>query len=213
MRAADDRSAALADNVGNDRVELDVGRLQRLLQPLNMAGLLMDKLLACAQQLSQLLHFLFGHKTAADQPVGQQVGDPGCIADIGLAARYILDVSGVRQNEFESPIAENIPDGLPVNPSRLHGHMAATLLAEPRQQTQQPGRGRLEGFDFPSNPIALSQAHACHYSVLVNVETGATRVNDFRQSSLHARRQHRDLMDEFSYTGSGGIRAPWHNKG
>jgi hypothetical protein len=87
-------------NVGDDRVELDVGALQRLLQPLDMTDLLPDQLLAGAQQLTQFLDLLIRNKTAANQAVGQQVGDPRRIADIRLPTRNILDVSGIRQNQL-----------------------------------------------------------------------------------------------------------------
>src|SRR5215472_10067946 len=123
-QSLDHRPPAPADNVGDDRVELDVGALQRLLQPLDMTGLLPDQLLAGAQQLTQFLDLLIRNKTAANQAVGQQVGDPRRIADIRLPTGNILDVSGIRQNQFEIAVAQNVPDRLPVkrrSPPWPHG--------------------------------------------------------------------------------------------
>src|SRR6202011_1734702 len=148
-----------------------------------MAGLLPDQLLAGPQQLAQFLDLLFRHKAAADQPVGQQVGNPSRIADIGLATRYILDMSGIGQDELEIAIAQNVPHRLPVYSGRLHGRMGAALLAQPRQQAQQPGRCRLETFNLARDLVARSQAHARHYRLLVNIKTGATRMNDLHQPS------------------------------
>ena len=68
---------------------------------------------ARAQQLAQFLDLLLGNKTAANQTVGQQVGDPSRIADIGLTTGNIFDVSGIRQNQLEIAVAENVPDRLP----------------------------------------------------------------------------------------------------
>jgi hypothetical protein len=107
-------------------------------QPLDMAALLPPQLLAGAQQLSQFLDLLVRNKTTTDQAVCQQVGDPGCIADIGLTTGNIFNVSGIRQNQFEIAVAQNVPNRLPVNAGRLHGHMGATHLGQPRQQEQQP---------------------------------------------------------------------------
>jgi hypothetical protein len=45
--------------------------------------------------------------------VGQQIGDPSRITDIGLTTRNIFDVSGIRQNQLEIAVAENVPDRLP----------------------------------------------------------------------------------------------------
>src|SRR6516164_4138110 len=63
-----------------------------------MAALLPPQLLARAQQLAQFLELLLRNKTAANQAVGQQIGDPGRVADIGLTTGNIFDVSGIRQN-------------------------------------------------------------------------------------------------------------------
>jgi hypothetical protein len=65
-----------------------------------MTDLLPDQLLAGAQQLTQFLDLLIRNKTAANQAVGQQVGDPRRIADIRLPTGNILDVSGIRQNQL-----------------------------------------------------------------------------------------------------------------
>ncbi len=54
-------------DVGDRRVELDVGILQRPLQPLDVAGALTYQLLAGAQQAALLLRRGVGDETAADQ--------------------------------------------------------------------------------------------------------------------------------------------------
>ena len=55
----DDRPTAFAHDVGNHRIQLDVGVFERLLQPLDMAGLLADQFVARAQQRAQILRLGF----------------------------------------------------------------------------------------------------------------------------------------------------------
>jgi hypothetical protein len=86
------------------------------------------------------LPLLLQSKTSADQTVCQKVGDPDRIADIGLATRNIVYVSGIGQNQLEIAVTQNVPDRRPVDPGRLHGYMGATHIGQPRQQEQQPRR-------------------------------------------------------------------------
>jgi len=80
--------------------------------------------------------------------MSQQVGDPSRIADIGLTTRDILDVSGIRQNQLEIAVTQNVPNWLPVDAGCFHGHMGATHLRQPRQQEQQPASRGLEAPNF-----------------------------------------------------------------
>ena len=92
--------------------------------------------------------------------------------------------------------------------------MGATLLGQPRQQEQQPGRRGLEAPDFAGDFAVQYQAHARHNGLLVNVETTTTPVNDFHLlPPPKARRQRGDLIDELYQTCSGRTGAPWHNQG
>jgi len=77
--------AGQAHHIGDDRVELDVGIFECPLQPLDMAAGLPHQLLAGAQQVAHLLGLLIRHKAAADQTVGQQIGQPGGVVDVGPA--------------------------------------------------------------------------------------------------------------------------------
>ena len=75
------------------RVELDVGLFQRLLDALDVAGLLAADLLAAdllagAQQRAEFLLRLVRHEAGPDQPARQQIGDPHGIVHVGLPARH-----------------------------------------------------------------------------------------------------------------------------
>src|ERR1700720_3736433 len=83
-QALDHCPTAEAHDVRDDRVELDVGVLQRLLPPWDMAAALAHQLLAGAQQIAHLLGLLVRYKTAPDQAVRQKVGQPGGVVHIGL---------------------------------------------------------------------------------------------------------------------------------
>ena len=76
--------------------ELDVCILQRLLKSLDMAASLANELLAGAQQVAQDLSVGIRHEAAADQTMGEKIGQPSRIVDVGLAARHVFHVFGVR---------------------------------------------------------------------------------------------------------------------
>src|SRR5919204_6261083 len=58
-----------AEHLARDRGELDPRVLQRLLQPLDLAGALLDLRLAITGQIPQLADLPRRHETRPDQPV------------------------------------------------------------------------------------------------------------------------------------------------
>jgi hypothetical protein len=67
----EDGASARPGDVGQHRGEFEVGVLQRLLQPLHVAGPLADQLLAGAQQGAQRLGGRVRHEAGPHQPVGE----------------------------------------------------------------------------------------------------------------------------------------------
>src|SRR3974377_1447454 len=132
----DHRPTADAQDVGDDRVKLDVAVLQRLLQPLNMGRPRANQVLWGAQQGPQLLGRTIGHKAAADQAVSGQLGKPGRIVHVGLATGHGLHMRGVGQHQFELTVREDMPDRLPIDPRGFHGRERASLFRKPRRQVQ-----------------------------------------------------------------------------
>ena len=114
--------------------ELDVSIFQRLLQSLDVAAFLADKLFAGAQQAPQHLRFGIWHEAAPDQAMGQEIGQPGRVVDVGFAARHVLDVPGVRQHQLKISVTEDMPDWLPVDARGFHGHMGALFRGQPVRQ-------------------------------------------------------------------------------
>jgi hypothetical protein len=61
--------------------------------------------------VAQFLGLLIRHKTAADQAMGQQIGEPGGVIHIGLAPRHILDVRRDRQHQLNIAVAQDVHTG------------------------------------------------------------------------------------------------------
>ena len=68
--------------------------------------------------------------------MGQQIGDPASVADVGFAPRHVLDLCWVSQDQLEVPV-EHVPDRLPIHARCLHGDVSATVLFEPVHEFQQ----------------------------------------------------------------------------
>src|SRR3954454_24048016 len=84
----------LAHHVRCDAVELDAGVFERLVQPVDLAGALLDLRLAIAREVAQLADRLRAHEARLPaQPRG--------VGDVGLASRHLLDMAGVDQQALE----------------------------------------------------------------------------------------------------------------
>jgi hypothetical protein len=172
----DHRPTGQAHDIGDDRIELDVGILQCLLKALDMAAPFAHELLAGTQQSAQLLRRGIRHKAAADQPMRHQIGQPGGIVDIGLASRDVLNVPGIGQYQGKIAVAQNVPNRLPVDPGCLHRHVRDPLAGQPFRQSQEVPCRRLE------RPHLHHVTRASHHRLLVDVETGAMRMQHFHGS-------------------------------
>ena len=179
--------SAYSQNVADHRVELDVGLFERLLDPLDMAGLLAGQLLACAQQRTQFLGRLVRNEARPDQPAGQQIGDPCRVVHVGLSAGHVLDVRRIGDDQLECAVAQDVPDRLPVDAGRLHRHVRAARCRQPVQQRLKAGRRCLER---PALALDLSLRHDPHTGNdlrLVDVQAGNPLMHDFHLSLRHTR--------------------------
>ena len=190
------RPAALAQQLGHDAVELDVGVLERLLQPQHVARPLAHQLLAGAQERAQLPGRAVRDEAGADQAVRQQLGQPGRVVHVRLAARDALDLGGVGQDQGEAALGQDVPDRLPVDAGRLHRDAGAAVLRQPRGELQQARGGGGEGADLAGDPAAGGEAHGGDHGRLVDVEAGAAGIEDLHRSLLSARRRRGALVGE-----------------
>ena len=136
-----------AEHVRGDRVQLDPGVLQRLLDPLALAGVGLDEPFAVAGQVPQLADRRRGHEAAPQQAVFEQLGQPLGVQDVALAAGQDLHVVGVDQLQLERPLLEHVPDRFPVRAGGFHRDLGDALGGEPvGHRLQRAGeRGRTCG--------------------------------------------------------------------
>jgi hypothetical protein len=171
------RPARDAQDVSGDRVQLDAGVLQGLLDPLDLGAMGLDEPLAVAGQIPQLADLRRGHEAAAQQPTLQQLTQPGGITDIGLAAGQDLDVAGVDQQQLEPALFQHIPDRLPVLAGGLHHHLGDALGLQPVRQGLQAGGERRVGADLlaatpatPTDTSSIRDADAGHHLILADIQ-------------------------------------------
>ena len=172
------RAPALAQDVAEHDAELEVGVLQHLLDALDVRGALAHELLARARQRAQLLHRRRRHEAGADQAVGQQIGQPHRVVDVGLAPGHVLHVRGVGQHQLEVAF-EHMPHRLPVHAGGLHRDVLDAEGVEPVGQLQQARGGGGKGAHFLQRRAVAGDAHAGHDRLLVHVQSRAARVDDF----------------------------------
>ena len=88
-----------------------------------------------------------GTKLGAQQPVGQQLGDPLGVLDVGLAARHLLDVRGIDHQDSEAAL-QQVVDRLPELAGALHRDVGDLQAEQPGDQVEQLGGGRAERADM-----------------------------------------------------------------
>jgi hypothetical protein len=105
----------------------------------------------------------------------QQLGQPGSVGDVGLAAGQDLDVAGVDQQQVEPALLQHIPDRLPVLAGGLHHHLGDILGRQPvGQPLQLTAEGGKRADLLPALPTGAWAAHACHHLLFGHVQPGAT---------------------------------------
>ena len=193
----DDPPSAGAHDIGDHRVEFDIGFRQRLLDPLHVPRLLAYQLLAGAGQRTQLLH-LFGRDEARlDQPAGQKVGDPRRVVDVGLAPGDVLDVRRIGDDQFELPFAQDLEHRHPIDARRLHRHVRAPAFFQPRSQFRKRLRRGRKGPALPLRLAVRHNPHTSHHRVLVYIKACYSLIQDIHDLLLYSlRRRHRCLSEK-----------------
>jgi hypothetical protein len=145
----------------------------------------LDQPLAVAGQVPQLADGRRRHEAAPQQPVLQQLAQPGRVAHVGLAAGQDLHVPGVDQQQLEAPLFQHIPDGLPVLAGRLQHHLGDLVVLEPGGQGLQTGAEGDEAAQFLATPArAIGHANTGHDLVLADVEPGAAFIDHLHRRHL-----------------------------
>ena len=163
-----------AQHVGGDRVQLDAGILQGLLDPLALRGMGLDQPLAVAGQVPQLPDRGRGHEAAPQQPVLEQLGQPLGVQTSLLRPGRILTWWALTSFSSKPALLQHVPDRLPVRAGGLHHHLGDALGGQPvghRLQPRGEGRERPGLLGRPARPSG--SAHAGHHLVLADVHPGA----------------------------------------
>ena len=190
------RAAAHAHDVGQHRGELEVGVLQRLLDPLDVAGLLAHQLLAGAQQRAHLLGRRLRHEAGADQTVRQQIGQPGASATSVLRPGTFLTCAALARISVNSPstgCARPASSRRRSPPSRR-----GCSRSRPARRTAPAGPASWCRRCGPRSVAAPSPAtrDTRDNRVLVHVEAGAARIENVHGSLRLLRRRRRAPLDQ-----------------
>jgi hypothetical protein len=178
------------EDVRRDAVQLDVGVLQRLVQPVGLALALSDLRLAIPGKQAQRPHRLGRHEAALQQAGLGQLTQPLRVADVRLAARYLLDVAGVDQQQLEV-VFEDVPDRLPVHARGLHHDLRNAMGRQPITQRQQPTDRRLKlRHKRHADPALIGDAHARHDRRLVHIQGRRTLHDHVHPAPLLRRDEH-----------------------
>ena len=103
-----------AEDVGGDRRQLDPGVFEQLLQPLYLTGAFPGDRSARPSQITKLPDRLGWHERGPHQTVRAELGQPGRVGDIGLAAREVFHVPRIDQQHIEPRVLQQVVERLPV---------------------------------------------------------------------------------------------------
>src|SRR3984893_2868486 len=152
------------------------------------------ELAAIAYQIAQLTDCARGDKTRTQEPILQQLRQPGRVTDVGLATRHPLDIRRIDQQQREA-LLQYVKHRFPVDPGRLHRNMAHALRAQPVMRTQQLIAGPAEAANLLGELAAWAvDPHTCGQRGLVHVNPAAAPID-----SLHGRPPLRRCAGAYSH--------------
>ena len=153
--------------------ELEARFLQDLLQAVDLAGAFLDLLFAIPCEIPQIANRHRRHKTAAQQPVLQQLGNPRAVLHVRFPTGHMLEVLGVDEQHGE-PILQHVEDRLPVDPRALHRDVRHRQALKPVTQSQQVRRrGAKRVSDHLASPRPVRDPRRGHHAPFVHVQSCA----------------------------------------
>ena len=118
-------------HIRHDRGQLDPGRLQRFLQPLDLRGAGLDRLHPVPCQVPHLPEILTGQVGAGQQPALVQIQQPDRVFRVGLMTLQRLGVRRVDHHHLgEIQLAQRVIHRVGIHPGRLHHHVRDTAAAQ-----------------------------------------------------------------------------------
>ena len=98
-------------------------------------------------------------KASSKQAIGVQLAQPCCIAYVGLAARDILGVASIHQNDLEAVLLQNLISRYPVDTRGLHGDAGDPAGFEPVSEIVQIVGKSPEGADWHVISVRVDGGH------------------------------------------------------
>jgi hypothetical protein len=137
-----------------------------LVQPVDLPSALLDLGLAIPGQVAQLPDRLGRYEVGAQQPGLDQPAQPLRIANIGLAARHLLDVPRVDQQTLEL-VLQDRPRRLPIHAAGLHRHVGDPKRGQPIAEPQKPRHRRSELLHM----LLAGNSHARRHRRLIHIQS------------------------------------------
>ena len=138
----------VADHARQEEVHLD----QRFLHPLDVGAGVLDERVPMAQQGAEGEDRGDGPEAAAQEAHAVEFAQPLTVLDIALAARHVLDVARVDEQDLEPARLEDVVDRDPVDAGGFHGDTGDATGTEPVGQAlevRREGPERLHGDRIP----------------------------------------------------------------
>ena len=181
----DQSSPRDAKDVRHRSRQLHVGVLQGLMNPVLLRRQGLQEAAPAPGQIPQVSLLDRRHVAPLNQAAPQELGQPLGVPLIGLPARDILDLAGVRQQQLELLALEDVPDRPPEDAGGLHRHHRDCLLLQPIGQFQKSSHGGTEGPQLTSrSAFQSSLQHASHHRLLVHVQSRAALDYGIHRPSL-----------------------------
>ena len=135
-----------------------------------------------AYQVPKLSDICGRDKTSVKQIVLEDVRNPFFVPLVGFLAFDCFCVFGMGKNQIACWL-KNIPDRNPIFPCGFHANIPAVVLGEPVCEAAQIAGESGKTLSFVSgDEFLISGRNTGYYKRLVDINSTADRVNDFRHS-------------------------------
>lgn len=125
------RQAGGSRDIADDMMQLDVHLIERFLHVLNMDCRHLHETLSMSPKGAESTDDLRGTVGGAEKPGGVEVLQPLAIGDVGLAARHVLDMTGVDQANAKATVFQNLKERNPEKTRGFHNYAFDATLLEP----------------------------------------------------------------------------------
>jgi len=124
------------EEIGDNRVDLDVARLEELVNPPLGITCCFYEALSIPAQVPPPAHLLWWNEPSFEHPYAQQSRDPLAVGHIGLATGQIPDMARIDQDDVEASF-QDVMDRAPINTRALHRDDGTVMCQQPLPQTYQ----------------------------------------------------------------------------